>query len=125
MGQVYGYGRLYSSPGYPFHPFGHSQTIGNLSCGQEQRIINLDEFEHNGAGLNPVINDKIKLKNTVNITYDFTGGSNSFSSQYRQAAYIGILLYGGTGSTSARLPAKYVVIVRTTDATVVEYYECT
>ena len=91
----------------------------------EQRIINLDEFEHNGAGLNPVTNDKIKLKDTPFITYTYAGMSNSFTPQYLQASYIVLLLYGGTGSTSTRLPMKYVVTVRTTDATVVEYYECT
>ena len=125
IGESYNYGRLYSSPGYPFHSVGFTQTVGTLRCGMEQRIINLDEFEHNGAGLNPVTNDKIKLKDTPTITYTYAGMSNSFTPQYLQASYIVLLLYGGTGSTSTRLPMKYVVTVRTTDATVVEYYECT
>jgi len=119
--QPYNLGTLYSTPGYPYHPIGNAEVIGNLRCGTVQLSANLDEFEHNGTGTNPIVGDQIKNKDTILVTYDYTGSFNSFESKYRKAPFIAVMLYGGTG---ANISMKYVIIVRISDATVVEFYEC-
>ena len=119
--QPYNLGTLYSTPGYPFHPIGNAEVIGNIRCDTVQLAANLDEFEHNGTGTNPIVGDQIKNKDTILVTYDYTGSFNSFESKYRQAPFIAVMLYGGTG---VNVSMKYVIIVRISDATVVEFYEC-
>ena len=100
---------------------GKSQQVGNLTCGNSYSESLTFSTEHNGSGNNPIVGDKIR--NSDIIGGDFSGGASSFPSSWGQG-FITITLTRVDPSDNTKVIGGYVVQVRTSDAEVLEIYEC-
>ena len=100
---------------------GKSQQVGNLTCGNSYSESLTFSTEHNGSGNNPIVGDKIR--NSDIIGGDFSGGASSFPSSFGQG-FITITLTRVDPSDNTKVIGGYVVQVRTSDAEILEIYEC-
>jgi hypothetical protein len=100
---------------------GKSQQVGNLTCGNSYSESLTFSTEHNGSGNNPIVGDKIR--NSDIIGGDFSGGASSFPSTFGQG-FITITLTRVDPSDNTKVIGGYVVQVRTSDAEILEIYEC-